>query len=334
MRRSYYAIHVRILEDNHGMTQDMDDMRGGSPLPVAGTEAALELMHAIWRTSSKGGQKDLKVTRGFRPYSKNFSVECFKHYDAVREPEIHGKMTTMFCAITGRWHACFWVEVASIVPQAFTSHNLGYVFGEGMEPMNNARNSLVLHADLEFHFNSGTICIVPDGPLDAKPIEWKVVVTAMMFMNTKLFSIGLRLGEIHNKRLTFVNENRPARRYLYFRYVFACFLAIKEGWAGPGLLRTDLWATPGKGTNYLRRSVVRAFAERIGGEEIPLELLSTNPFSDTTPSTSSEAADAAAAQALAALFESQRKGMLGGALSRARKRGRREDYDWDDGEDE
>jgi len=97
------------------------------------------------------------------------------------------------------------------------------------------------------------------------------------------------------------NDNRPARRYLYFRYVMALMHAEFQKWANyrdkvpPG----HIWASPCKPDGYLRRSVLRSLARRINDEDfLPEELIDAGGFDDTKPATGIEVNDEVAGLAL------------------------------------
>lgn len=103
-----------------------------------------------------------------------------------------------------------------------------------------------------------------------------------------------RSQELHGRKLSFQNDNRPARRHLYFRYVMALMHAEFEKWEGyrekvpPG----RIWASPSKPEGYLRKSVLRSLARKIHDEDIlPEELVEAGGFEDTDPPTGTEAAD-------------------------------------------
>lgn len=68
--------------------------------------------------------------------------------------------------------------------------------------------------------------------------------------------------------LTFLGENRPAKRYLYFCFISSIIHAQKAGNAEI-LDRQEVktfWASPGE---YLRRSTLVTMARQISGFELP-----------------------------------------------------------------
>ena len=87
--------------------------------------------------------------------------------------------------------------------------------------------------------------------------------------------LELRWRDLHNRRLAFRSEFRPAARYLYFHY---CILVIRAAWqlnqeykAG-GIVMKELgkpvWATPGR---YIPENMLAAFVEELGHEYEDLE---------------------------------------------------------------
>lgn len=77
-----------------------------------------------------------------------------------------------------------------------------------------------------------------------------------------------RRQDINNKELSFLGDNRPAKRYLYFRFISSIIHAQRTG--NVDLLSRlevkEFWASPGE---YLRRSTLVTMARQISGFELP-----------------------------------------------------------------
>ncbi|KAJ9306108.1 hypothetical protein DTO217A2_4408 [Paecilomyces variotii] len=86
-------------------------------------------------------------------------------------------------------------------------------------------------------------------------------------------SLTLSLQDFDKKELVFLTENRPARRFLYFRFLITYLNAKKsENTAFTSTVegRDQFWASPGE---YLEKSTLKALARNISGLELPPTLL-------------------------------------------------------------
>ncbi|KAJ9355899.1 hypothetical protein DTO280E4_6302 [Paecilomyces variotii] len=82
-----------------------------------------------------------------------------------------------------------------------------------------------------------------------------------------------RYADFDKKELVFLTENRPARRFLYFRFLITYLNAKKsENTAFTSTVegRDQFWASPGE---YLEKSTLKALARNISGLELPPTLL-------------------------------------------------------------
>lgn len=76
----------------------------------------------------------------------------------------------------------------------------------------------------------------------------------------------MKWRDLDNVELKFLNDKRPAQRYLYYHYITTILRYVrfeKHGWAEKRLMVPNgiLWATP---RPYLRRSMLKILAECIG----------------------------------------------------------------------
>lgn len=81
--------------------------------------------------------------------------------------------------------------------------------------------------------------------------------------------------------MVFRSENRPARRYLYLRYVIAYLHAKKDGnqsWTEKVDNRTVFWATPGP---WVEESTLLSLGRNISGFELPPSVYEGNTFKST-----------------------------------------------------
>jgi hypothetical protein len=85
------------------------------------------------------------------------------------------------------------------------------------------------------------------------------------------------LQDLDKKELTFVGDNRPARRYLFFRFVISYLHARISGndTVSGKVNRNDFWPTMDR---YLHRSTLVTLARCVSGIELPPSLLERNTF--------------------------------------------------------
>jgi hypothetical protein len=110
----------------------------------------------------------------------------------------------------------------------------------------------------------------------------------------QITSNGTTWGDIDGRELTFLTPNRPAKRYLYLRYVITYLHHKKTGnseWLEQAMSNSNargyMWATPGP---YLRRSMLVVLARRVSDNFLPEALYDQTTFddADSCPSRSAE----------------------------------------------
>lgn len=172
-----------------------------------------------------------------------------------------------FCCVLGEWIPAHYATVAHIVPYSFNSMKLGYLFGEQeSSPLAIGSNGPVMHQSIEQAFDDGVFAIVPDSPLDAETIEYRIVLLDPAYTNGKVVWEGpWKRKDVDGKRLTFQNPRgdavtaRPARRFLYLRYCLAIMYALERNFSRklpPG----EIWASLNKPCGYVRKSTLRLLA--------------------------------------------------------------------------
>ena len=213
----------------------------------------------------------------------------------VRQP---GEIDALrFCNVLGSWMFVR-VKCAHIVPFSFHTKEMDHMFGSDEPPLTSRRNGLSLHAKIEEAFDNCWITIVPLGSVATSPTEWKVVVLNPAIKDNLFLRdyspstdrMEWRWRDIDGRKLTFPNENRPARRFLYMRYTLAWLHAEDNKWTGfkkkvpPG----QVWASPNKPDGYLRKSILLELGKRTG-DRLPQDLISAGAFED--PDTSNAVYD-------------------------------------------
>ncbi|MCJ1405118.1 hypothetical protein MMC11_008344 [Xylographa trunciseda] len=89
---------------------------------------------------------------------------------------------------------------------------------------------------------------------------------------------GAEWKDIDGKCLEFLTPSRPARRYLYFRYIITYLHHKKEGtlvWVEDVEARGNMWAAPGP---YIRRSMLVSLARKVLDHDLPEDLYKENTF--------------------------------------------------------
>ena len=207
----------------------------------------------------------------------------------LREPN---ETAIKFCNVLGFWLPS--IKCAHIIPFSFHIKEMGHMFGSDEPPLTSRRNGLSLQAKIEEAFDNCWVTIVPIGSVASIPTEWKIVLLnsevkdLVFYQDTYNFTDRpiWKWRDIDGRKLTFCNENRPARRFLYMRYTLAWLHAEDKGWEGfkekvpPG----RVWASPTKPDGYLRTSILRELGRRTG-DTLPEDLMTAGGFDD--PATSS-----------------------------------------------
>ncbi|KAI9789413.1 MAG: hypothetical protein M1816_006073 [Peltula sp. TS41687] len=208
-----------------------------------------------------------------------FRKDVEKHYDAVR---YQGGQKEAWCCLTG-WTESSDTKAAHIVPKSLQSQELSYLFGVGEAVLSDARNGLILHKKIEEALDSGLIAIVPVSEALETPTRWKLLLTddskakdhALGFSGT-----GFVLWKhLDGRELKFRGNRRPARRFLYFRYIMTYLICQQLGrsleWTKKADTKGHMWPTPGP---YLRESMLKMLASKVSHQFLPKELVETTTF--------------------------------------------------------
>lgn len=233
-----------------------------------------------------------------------FRQDVEHYYGASRMNEYGEKQA--HCALTG-WRLSNGLRAAHLVPKSLSSEELSYLFGVGDAVLSDPRNGVVfhdhfssirltvliigilLHKNIEMSLDAGNVVVVPIPTEADKTTKWRLLLTNPKMANltvfdglkwkvsqiTQIFGSGVDniTQELDGKELTFLNQNRPAKRYLYFRYIIT-FLNLKDQGGEEATVWTSqapdtggaMWATPGP---YLRNSMLRVLARQISHNYYP-----------------------------------------------------------------
>ena len=262
-------------------------------------------------SSSKTKTPGLKAPRLER---KKFSTIVNEYLDTSKRYEAgdEGK----WCNVLGHWLGPASIKCAHIVPFSWNMKSLTHIFGSDEHALTSKRNGLSLQTKIEEAFDNSWVVIVPAESVEATPTQWKIVLLNTAVKNDTFFNDWLhatgqdtwRWRDIDGRRLQFCNDNRPARRFLYMRYVLAWFHAKDQGWPNfqskvpPG----EIWASPNKPQGYLRKSILLEMGKR-AGDTLPKDLIDAGVFEDS--STSSAVHDQVAGMTIADHVHDHLKGM-------------------------
>lgn len=153
----------------------------------------------------------------------------------------------------------------------------------------NEKNGLMLASNLEQALDLGRIVIVPSMPEADEEVRWTCFVTEVPDLSNHILR-GLRWRDIDGRELTFRGPNRPAKRYLYFRFLMTYLQWQRLGnvkWMSKIDTKGKVWASPGK---YLRHSTLLTFAELLGDRRLPEEVYDQTTFleADGSPARSKD----------------------------------------------
>ena len=194
-----------------------------------------------------------------------------------------------WCNVLGYWFPSEQIRCAHIVPFSWNTKDLAYMFGSEEAPLTSPRNGLSLYAKIEEGFDNCWIVIVPIDSVASVPIEWKIVLLNQAIRDNICYSDFLKITDrphwrwrdLDGRKLSFRNENRPARRFLYARYALAWLHAEASSWTDfkekvpPG----EIWASPNKPDGYLRKSILVALGKKTG-DKLPKDLIQAGIFED------------------------------------------------------
>ncbi|KAL9590212.1 MAG: hypothetical protein Q9203_000987 [Teloschistes exilis] len=248
-----------------------------------------ELELSYHSASSRRNVSSLIQPRLQRAAFKKKAIE----YLAARRDYPGGEQ--IWCHVIGDW---IWdsrqVKCAHIVPFSFNVKDLPYMFGGDEPPLESARNALMLHSSIKPAFDNGDIVIVPMS-LQTTPTDTEVIT---------------KFKDLDNRHLKFRNANRSARRYLYFTYALAWMNADREKYEGfkakvpPG----SIWGSPDRPAGYLRKSILRQLAHKVGDTvELPEDLVQAGEFTD--PDTESPVSNAVGNVTIPRLFREHLDGV-------------------------
>ncbi|KAI1814996.1 hypothetical protein GGS20DRAFT_584928 [Poronia punctata] len=177
----------------------------------------------------------------------------------------HGKI--IWCPISHQWMSATNVKVAHIVRYNVGEPSAVYLFGAYDGPEGHiwsVRNGIPLSAEYEELLDDGQIAIVPTE--DGEGLMVIVLSEEEISDMSDEAMLNPRGVKLHQRCLKFLNDHRPAMRYLYFCYAINLLRRQRfevRGWWKDHLQcsGTSFFATPGQ---WVRETTLRKLARRVG----------------------------------------------------------------------
>lgn len=280
---SLEAEKICLLADRNILEQDLNDtVTDHKELEEAYiNELRMSLETASSSKEKFSGMKTPKLDR------KNFQRQVNEYLDT--EEVFPGTTDTKkWCNVIGAWLPSNAVTCAHIVPFSFNTKDMAHMFGSDEPPLTSKRNGLSLQNKIEEAFDNCWVALVPVDSVESNPIEWKIILLNSAEKDHVFFGDQFnqtsqktwRWRDIDGRKLTFRNNNRPARRFLYMRYTLAWLHAEGRSWnfkekVPPG----EVWASPNKPDGYLRKSILVTMGKKTG-DKLPKNLIDAGAFSD------------------------------------------------------
>lgn len=266
--------------------------------------AVSECLLALYRKSDGQGQ-------GKRRRPSEWRANALTYYKArIIDHDLDG-IGGAWCHVSGCWHPEDDIKAAHIVPFFLDSSSIGEIlFGSRAESLNRPGNALLLSRHIKGWFDSHHLVIIPVDPMETPITRWRTELISDDIRKS-LICPEFHARELDGKELTFLNENRPVSRFLYFHFIMA-LIRIKDlkrrGWE-------TIWAryydqrpfpTPGP---YMRKSMLLAIATHFETTDIEVvnSWIKGNGFETAELELTKEEADQAARLVLEAVEAAETK---------------------------
>ncbi|KAJ5378169.1 uncharacterized protein N7496_005578 [Penicillium cataractarum] len=203
-----------------------------------------------------------KQKRAFKSHDQQrFSNAVLERYDALEKTE---NSTRKWCHVTGRWWHEKFVKCAHLVPKCMTGPEIAMLFGDGELVLKDPLNGISLHNTVELAYDSARIFIVPNQIQmpERMDTEWKCLLVDPATDGNQVACDDGR--ERTYWRLEFRTNNRPARRYLCFRFLITYIYAKQKGFkqfTDKVECRSTFWGSPGE---YLEQSSLELLTRNVG----------------------------------------------------------------------
>ncbi|KAK5445268.1 hypothetical protein LTS15_010049 [Exophiala xenobiotica] len=279
-----------------GITQDFDDeikvQKRRAPVESGLT---MEDMEQAYLNTIVARVMAASANQCKKPFNQGrFRTRVLDYYGVLGDPVTpespKEEIQQVWCSLIGEYFDAPKVKAAHLVPKCLKEEELITLFGsDEKEAIKSPRNGLPLYTTVEQALDEGDIVIVPI-PTDDGPTRWKCLLVNenKRKLTCYLRSSGKSKPDKHlwadydGKELQFLNDNRPARRFLYFRFIITFLNSRNFGnfdFSNSVEAQRNFWASPGQ---YLRKSTLIVLARNISGLRLPTSIYGTTTFEDDT----------------------------------------------------
>ncbi|KAJ5290874.1 hypothetical protein N7478_000125 [Penicillium angulare] len=232
-----------------------------------------------------------------RQPAQQFNKAKFK--SAVKEYygiDLHPDLS--WCHILGMFISSTVARASHLVPKSMSPEELAHLFGDLDVVTTLPQNVSSLHKSIEKLLDLGDIAVVPVEGEMTSPRKFRCIVLNPSILDKTVCSIpvydssdGFKTfygWELDNRELKFLNDNRPRRRYLYFRFIVSYLWSRrKDPSISDHVDARKFWPSGGE---YLHRSTLKTLARCVSGCDIPSSLIESQTFEKSNDSTKDEKA--------------------------------------------
>ncbi|KAF7907418.1 uncharacterized protein EAF01_005004 [Botrytis porri] len=176
----------------------------------------------------------------------------------------------IWCVVSHSWGKSSQFVAAHIIPAKLQDAQMKHIFGdEASDELFSVKNGLMLEKQIETCFDNLQLAVVP---CLTDPSSWELRVLDKHLLKTVHWFTSTRFEKLHGRKLAFLNENRPRKRYLYYHWLVCMSVAGQKKMNMPRIKEererfTECWGTPGR---YLREEMIAALIGYVG-HKIPTE---------------------------------------------------------------
>ncbi|KAJ5793509.1 hypothetical protein N7457_000108 [Penicillium paradoxum] len=211
---------------------------------------------------------------------KTFKKEVNRYYALPTE----NVGETSFCHVLGFFLPAPSVKAAHLVPNSLSQAEVSHIFGVQDGVLSDPRNALLLYKPIESLLDQGIIAVIPIPSAITEPTTWRCVVLDESknenFVYKRETGEIIKVKHLDERRLSFLSENRPRRRYLYFRFLISYLNAkrMKLSDITEKVEARRFWPSGGE---YLNKSTLKTLARCVSGCELPDEFVTNKTFEDS-----------------------------------------------------
>ncbi|CAI7615909.1 unnamed protein product [Penicillium crustosum] len=212
---------------------------------------------------------------------KNFKKKVKEYYNV---PTDFAEKTS-YCHVLGFYLPGPSVKAAHLVPKSLSQEEVSHILGVQDGVLSDPSNALLLYNPIESLLDQGVIAVIPIPGAITDPTKWKCVVLDESknddFVYKRETGEIIKVKHLDGRILSFLSENRPRRRYVYFRFLIS-YLHAKRTNLGDTTEKVEARRFWPSGGEYLNKSTLKTLARCVSGRELPDEFVTNNTFEDST----------------------------------------------------